>query len=87
MNRHTLLGLAATLNIAQAWLDRADPKYRQAANYLNVAVVEIHRAARWSTRELREMGEVQNWLVKELITTSATSGRPLYHGPGGKEHF
>lgn len=72
MNRHTLLGLTATLNIAQAWLAQAGPQYRQAANYLNAAVVEIHNAVGWSSQELHEMGEAQNWLVREL-TTSAGS--------------
>ncbi len=53
MNRHTLLGLCATLNVAQAWLDQAGPQYREASRHINHAVVEIHRAAGWSAEELR----------------------------------
>ena len=66
MNRHTLLGLCATLNVAQAWLDQAGPQYRQASRHINAAVVEIHRAAGWSRVELARMGEVQGELVERI---------------------
>ena len=67
MNRPKLLGLAANLNVVQAELDSAGPQCKAAAQQINSAVVEIHRIAKWSAAELERMGEVQNWVVGQLV--------------------
>ena len=74
MNRHTLLGLCATLNVAQAWLDQAGPQYREATRHINHAVVEIHGAAGWSREELGRMGDVQGELVGQLVGACYSDG-------------
>jgi predicted ATP-grasp superfamily ATP-dependent carboligase len=67
MRRSLLLGLAATLNIACAELDRAGPDYEAAASHVNKAVAELHRTAKWLPNELHRMAEVQNELVEKLL--------------------
>jgi hypothetical protein len=66
VDRNLLLGLTATLNVAQAELDRAGPNYKAAASYVNKSVAELHRSAEWTQDELRRMAEVQNELVEML---------------------
>ena len=67
MNRQKLLGLSAMLNVVQATLDQEGREYKAAAKHVNAAVVEIHRAAKWSADDQRRMGEIQNWLVEQLF--------------------
>ena len=67
INRERLLGLSAMLNVVQATLDQEGREYRAAANHVNAAVVEIHQAAEWTADEQRRMGEIQAWLVEQLV--------------------
>ena len=64
MDRPQLLGLCATLNVAQAWLDETGR--HAAARHLNASVVSLHRSERWTRKELTEMGAAQAWLVVQL---------------------
>ena len=34
---------------------------------IGAEVVEIHRAANWNTQEQKRMGEIQNWLIEQLL--------------------
>jgi hypothetical protein len=65
MDREQLLGLAATLNVAQAALDEAGLK--EAAAHVNAAVVVVHREARWDADDLRRMGEIQGWIARQVV--------------------
>jgi hypothetical protein len=65
MDRPLLLGLAATLNVATAELDRLG--LREAANHVNHAVVEIDHVAGWTAEDLQRIGGVQNELLRLLV--------------------
>ena len=67
MNRQKLLGISAMLNVVQATLDQEGREYKVAASHVNAAVVEIHHAAKWSADEQKRMGEIQAWLVEQLL--------------------
>ncbi len=70
MDRPTLLGLAATLNVATAALERACQ--REAANHVNAAVCAIHHGAGWTAADLDCMAEAQAWVVRRLTAPLAT---------------
>ncbi|MCI0634310.1 MAG: hypothetical protein L0206_10410 [Actinobacteria bacterium] len=69
MDRHVLLGLCATLNVAQAMLDEAG--FREPGLHLNAAVVAIHCQAAWTTEEMARMADAQAWIVERIAATSA----------------
>lgn len=62
MDRNSLLGLCAALNVAQAMLDEVG--LRGAGRHVNAAVVAVHREARWTEAELARMAEAQAWVVR-----------------------
>jgi len=74
MDRDALLGLCATLNVAQAMLDEAG--LREAGCLVNAAVVAVHRAvhreARWTEAELARMAEAQAWAIEALVPRRPT---------------
>ncbi len=65
MNRTKLLGISAMLNVAQAELTGAG--HDEAANKVSAAVVDLHRDAGWTVEELKRMGEVQKWIIEQLV--------------------
>lgn len=64
MDRDSLLGLCAALNVAQAMLD--DAGLREAGGHINAAVVAVDGEARWTWAELARMAEAQAWVVGQL---------------------
>lgn len=66
MDRQTLLGISAVLNVAHLMLAR-NRAYLDAVNHIVAAVVSVHERVEWTADELEKMGEIQNWVIQQIV--------------------